>query len=203
MSTTVTREELPSTSVSKEGVDTSGRSSSPNGQLLAPADGGSPATGSRPVFGEGTRDGAKGPGRRPLLPRSEAQCGTRTAGRRHEALYDVPGFSMKLRYDITDPRKGRAIGRVIASMLRVATRDYRSVFATDLAVTTGRYRNLWARRRKAWVTSDQLEELNRLVRCIDEILGNSEAGEGKRLIAHTLVVAGVESASPQAHAIRC
>jgi hypothetical protein len=131
------------------------------------------------------------------------QCGTRTAGRRHEALYDVPGFSMKLRYDITDPRKGRAIGRVIASMLRVATRDYRSVFATDLAVTTGRYRNLWARRRKAWVTSDQLEELNRLVRCIDEILGNSEAGEGKRLIAHTLVVAGVESASPQAHAIRC
>jgi len=124
-------------------------------------------------------------------------CGTRKVERREEALYDVPGCSMKLRHDATDPRKTKAISRVIASMLRVTTRDHRTACATNLAVPAGRYRNLWARRRKAWVTSEQLEELNRLARRMDEILGDSDAGEGKRLIAHTLVVVPVPPKPPK------
>jgi hypothetical protein len=122
--------------------------------------------------------------------------GTQGAGRRAEAVYDVPRRPLRLAYDPSDPENVRAVSRVVASMLRSANRDFRGGFRPDLAVVEGDARNLWAARMKGWLSDDDLAELNTLLNRILEVFHRREAAENAGREPHS-----TKGAPPRLHSL--
>jgi predicted transcriptional regulator len=132
--------------------------------------------------------------------------GIRGSGRRAEAVYDVPGRPLRLAYAPSDPENVEAVGRVIASMLRSANRDFHGGFRPGLAVVEGDARNLWAARMKGWLSDDDVAELNALLNRILEVFHPREAadiagretrpadGGSRRLHSLTWVLAPMDTA---------
>lgn len=112
--------------------------------------------------------------------------GTRPAGRRAEAVYDVPARRMRLRYE---PANRRAIARAVASMLRVAERDFRAALRSSDARLSGDLRDVWAGRVRGWLTDEQVEEANRLLTRLLELVRGCERPQGARLHAFAFVLA--------------
>lgn len=103
--------------------------------------------------------------------------GVRGSGRRAETVYDVPGRPLRLAYDPSDPDNVRAVGRVVASMLRSANRDFGAGFRPELAVVEGEQRNLWAARMNGWLSEDDVAELNSLLNRILDLFQRSKGAE--------------------------
>lgn len=101
---------------------------------------------------------------------------------------------MRLHYAPEDPDNAEAVRAVVASMLRMSERDFADAYGPD-AVTGGPQRNLWAARVKAWLSSDDLRQVNRL---LDELTAIFERGgePGRdRLHAVTFVIAPLAARS--------
>lgn len=113
------------------------------------------------------------------------------SGGRSQAVFDVPGRPMRMRYAPSDPRNATAIAGVVGAMLRSALRGFRQGFVPDLAVPSGRHRNVWGARAKGWLTAADLAEANRLLeRLIALMKRGSVAGPGaRRLHELTFVLA--------------
>lgn len=78
---------------------------------------------------------------------------------RVQAVADVADAPMRVRYDPASRANAAAVGRVVGSMLRDALRSFRRAFRPG-AVVEGPRRTLWAGRRTAWLTGEELEEVN-------------------------------------------
>ena len=113
--------------------------------------------------------------------------GKRGSGRRAESVYDIPGRPLRLAYDPADPENVEAVGRVVASMLRSAQRDFRAGFRPEVAVVEGEKRNLWAARMKSWLSEAELAELNRLLGLILELFhrADDQAGNGPSTVPNS------------------
>ncbi len=123
--------------------------------------------------------------------------GVRRSGRKDEAVYDLPGPGMRLHYDPSDPENVSAVNKVIVSMLRVAERDFRAGFNPELAVVEGAGRNLRGYRAKAWLTEEELGELNELLERIDAILTRAKDPGPRRLHAFTWVLSPAKARAPR------
>ena len=108
------------------------------------------------------------------------------------ARFALPGRPATLRYRLDDRQQGRAIAKVVATMLRSAERSFRGAFASGLAEAEGPGRNLRAGRRTAWLTGSELRVLNRHVERIHALFGRGRPGRrGARLHEFTYVLAPV------------
>lgn len=115
--------------------------------------------------------------------------GTRRRGRREERVYDVPADRLLLEYDPADRRNVEAVNSVIASLTRVARRDFTAGFSVELARVKGSRRNLWGARAVGWLDGDQLRRVNEALKEIHDILAAGSPGPGRELIAISWVVA--------------
>ncbi|MBX3697691.1 MAG: helix-turn-helix transcriptional regulator [Dokdonella sp.] len=99
-------------------------------------------------------------------------------GRRYRSR-TRPGDRLRLRYRPGATANARAVGRVAASGLRVAERDFRRALADPDTVVDGPQRELWAARGKGWVRPAELAEINRLLaRLMDLLQQPGVPGEG-------------------------
>jgi len=102
-------------------------------------------------------------------------------------VYRTPRTSGPLRLDYY--RDPAAVRRVIASMLRIARRDFDAGFARAGVATRGRRRSLWAGRATGWVGARELAELNALIARIDELLHRPRRRGADQLASWCFVLA--------------
>lgn len=81
---------------------------------------------------------------------------------RSKAVYDLAQRPYRLEYKPRDAKNRTAVTRVIATLLRDSLREFRRAYANK-PVTSGQRRNLWSGRKIAWLTSGEVEELNRVL----------------------------------------
>ena len=104
------------------------------------------------------------------------------------------GDRLRLRYRPGATANADAVGRVAASVLRVAGRDFARALADPDTVVEGPRRELWAARGKGWVDATELAEINRLLARLMELVQKpaTERPRG-RLVALSWVLAPVEA----------
>jgi DNA-binding transcriptional ArsR family regulator len=108
------------------------------------------------------------------------------------ARFDLPGRPATLRYRLDDRQQGRAMAKVVATMVRSAERSFRRAFAPGLAEVNGPHRNLRAGRRTAWLTPGELRVLNRYVEHIHALFARGRPQRtGARLHEFTYVLAPI------------
>ncbi len=109
------------------------------------------------------------------------------------AQYSLPGPKLQLRYDYEDSVRPRLVRKIVASMLRTASRDFDAGYDHPDAVITDDARNLWAGRTKAWLSQEQIVEVNDLINELLEVLLRGSREEGAILCALTWALAPVEA----------
>jgi len=117
-------------------------------------------------------------------------AGARTTNGRSEALFRAVAPEMVLQYKLGKNGNGNEINPIIASMLRLGTRDFKRSFRTGEASVFGPRRELWALRKTAWLARDQIVEVNR---CIQRLIRlTSTTGRMGRLYAVTVLLTPLE-----------
>jgi len=96
-----------------------------------------------------------------------------------------------------DPANARAVKRVVASMLRIAKRDFDAAFAIPGVAVRGPRRALWAGRGKGWVSPAELAEINALLARITSILRKPRAKGRTQLVSLCFVLAPIRPRSPR------
>jgi len=128
-------------------------------------------------------------------------CERRVPGSRgrSEAVFDVPGRPMRIRYAPSDRRNATAVSRVVGAMLRSAQRGFREGFVPDLAVPSGRHRNVWGARAKGWLTPADLAEANGLLERLIALMrrGSAAGPRARRLHELTFVLAPIAPRGPR------
>jgi len=104
------------------------------------------------------------------------------------------GDRLRLRYKPGATANADAVGRVAASVLRVAGRDFARALADPDTVAEGPRRELWAARGKGWVNTSELAEINRLLTRLMELVQRPAAERPRgKLVALSWVLAPVEA----------
>lgn len=111
---------------------------------------------------------------------------------KEQSFYQVKGHHLALRYVPDDPENVRRVSRVIATMLRVAERDFKGAFKPGLAVTEGSERNLWGLRMKGWLTPDEVRLVNGLLEELHGLFHRGRRRENTELVGLTWVLAAVD-----------
>ena len=109
------------------------------------------------------------------------RCGERPTGRRPEALYETPGGGLFAVYQPGRPAEQRALGSYVSASMRRAERNLRAAFETDDATTRGARRDTFWSQRSAWVTRDELAEINRHLREVGRLLTRVKPKPGTSL----------------------
>ena len=120
-------------------------------------------------------------------------AGVRTVNGRTEALFRAVAPEMILQYKLGKNGNGNEINPIISSMLRLGTRDFKRSFRTGEASVSGPRRELWALRKTAWLSPDQIVEVNR---CIHRLIRlTSTTGRKGRLYAITVLLTPLDRRS--------
>ena len=90
-----------------------------------------------------------------------------------------------------------AVRRVVASMLRIARRDFDAGIALPGVVAHGPRRTLWAARSKGWVTAEELAELNALLARLSWILRRPRGPGRTQLVSLCFVLAPIQARPPR------
>ncbi len=112
-------------------------------------------------------------------------------GRRYRSRTRA-GDRLRLRYRPGANANAQAVGRVAASVLRVAGRDFARAIADRDSVVDGPLRELWAARGKGWVGPDELAEINRLLTRLMDLLQQPRDAHRDRLVSLSWVLAPLE-----------
>lgn len=113
-------------------------------------------------------------------------AGSRARSGGHEVLYRTAKPALQLRYEPRDAGNRRAVSRIVASMLRLANRDFQRSFHHGQIVVSGAHRELWAWRKVGRLSPEQLARLNQRVQSLAENV--SATRRDGRLYAVTLVL---------------
>ncbi len=124
------------------------------------------------------------------LVREQADAGVRTY-----RIATLRGKGLRLRYQPGATPNARAVARTVASLLRVAQKDFAAALADPASVVEGPRRELWAGRLTGWVTPRELAELNALLARASELLRGSQGKRGSRLVALSWVLAPLAGAT--------
>lgn len=114
--------------------------------------------------------------------------GTNRKGARTEVIYDVVADQF-VSATVSKEREQRDVtSQAVASMLRLASRDFTRAAEEPTAVSKGRGRNLLARRKKARLSSAELAKLNRHLDAIDKIFAENCGAEKGTVCVLTAVL---------------
>jgi len=114
------------------------------------------------------------------------QAGHRARPGGKEALYRTVTPVLQLRYEPRDAGNRHAVSKIVASMLRLANRDFQRSFRQSNVVVSGARREVWAWRKVGRLSPEQLGRLNqRLQRLAQDVSATRRDG---RLYAVTLIL---------------
>jgi len=103
-----------------------------------------------------------------------------------EALYRTAAPDLQLHYEPRKASNRKAVSAIVASMLRLATRDFRGAFRRATVAVSGPYRELWGLRKAGRLSRSRLAEVNRSIsRLVNTVSGSGRRG---RLYAVTVVL---------------
>ncbi len=111
----------------------------------------------------------------------------RKNGRHVAAIYDLALRPMRL--DYAKPARPADVSAVIASALRLATRDFKRAIGRDDVPVQGPERELWGARFKGWVTAAQLAEINVLLHRVSDVIRSGAPGPRTRPVSLSFVLA--------------
>jgi len=103
-----------------------------------------------------------------------------------EALYRTVSPALQLCYEPRNAGNRDAVSRIVASMLRLANRDFQRSFRPGRVVVSGAHRELWAWRKVGRLSLEQVGRLNQRVQGLAEEV-SATRGDG-RLYAVTLIL---------------
>lgn len=110
---------------------------------------------------------------------------------RRGALYRTIAPHLRLAYDPSSPVNASLVGRAVASMMRLAARDFRRGFRLGVAVSGSR-RELWAGRSSGWLSGADLARVNSLLTRLSALLQSSRRRPGSRFAAVTFTLVPLE-----------
>jgi len=113
-------------------------------------------------------------------------AGQRTRSGRREALYRTVRTELQLGYEPRNAGNRRAISAIVASMLRLANRDFRRSFQAGQVIVSGTQRELWAWRKVGRLSRAELAQVNRRIRDLAQDV-SAPHGHG-RLYAATVIL---------------
>jgi hypothetical protein len=99
-------------------------------------------------------------------------------GRHEFAIYAVPGRTARLVYR---PAVLRSIRKVVAGAVRLSVREFQRAILVPGEVTQGPGRALWGGRVKGWLSEPSLQEVNRHLEAIHQLLNREGPGPDKRV----------------------
>jgi DNA-binding transcriptional ArsR family regulator len=112
-------------------------------------------------------------------------------GGRGERRYRIPvAADLWLDYRVARPKSLR---RVIATMLRIAGRDFSRALDVPSVTVAGPERELWAGRATGWVSERDLVEINRALAAISARLRKPRGGRRRKLVSLCYVLAPLPS----------
>jgi len=114
------------------------------------------------------------------------RAGHRTRSGRSEALYCTVKPELQLGYEPANPANRRAITTIVASMLRLASRDFRRAFQRGQVVVSGPERELWAWRKVGRLSRAELARLTGRMQALAKAV-SVPRGEG-RLYGVTVIL---------------
>jgi len=110
----------------------------------------------------------------------------RTRSGRSETRYRTVKPEVQLGYEPQNAANRHAVSAIVASMLRLADRDFRRAFHSGQVIVSGAQRELWAWRKVGRLSRVELARLNRRIR--DVANGVSAPGGDGRLYSVTVVL---------------
>jgi DNA-binding transcriptional ArsR family regulator len=113
-------------------------------------------------------------------------AGYRVRRRGKEALYRTVAPELQLEYEPQSSANRRAVSAIVASMLRLATRDFTRSLERRQVVVSGGHRQLWSMRKVGRLSPSQLADVNRRIRGLAQRV-STPGGHG-RLYAVTVVL---------------
>lgn len=105
---------------------------------------------------------------------------------RSEALYRTFAPQLQLRYEPRRTANREAISAIVASMLRLGTRDFSRALGAGNVAVSGPRRELWALRKAGRISSGQLTNLNRRIQALADCM--SAQSQKGRLYAVTILL---------------
>jgi len=114
------------------------------------------------------------------------KAGSRARPCGKEALYRTVRPALQLHYEPGNAGNRRAVSRIVASMLRLANRDFQRSFRQGQIVVSGAHRELWAWRKVGRLSPEQLSRLNQRVQGLAQDV--SATRRDGRLYAVTVVL---------------
>lgn len=119
--------------------------------------------------------------------------GTRPAGGRSEALFDVPAGRMLIDRDPGTPRETQVLMRLVSSAVRSAERELRAALESGRAIYRRcARRNAWGARVKGWLSAAELAEVREHLDAIAKIVLGGKQRRGAGLHSVTFVLAPLE-----------
>ena len=113
------------------------------------------------------------------------------AGRSYRAA-TPRGKRLRIGYQPGATANADAVARAVASLLRVAQRDFSAALADPDCVVEGPRRELWAGRVTGWVNRAELAEINALLARLGALLHRSQGKRSGRLVALSWVLAPLQ-----------
>jgi len=113
-------------------------------------------------------------------------------GRRYRST-SPRGQRLRLRYKPGATANAKAVGRVAASVSRLAQRDFARALSQGGTVVEGPSRELWAARLRGWLDAAALAEVNRLLRSLTELFDRSRPTRTGKIIALQWILAPIDA----------
>jgi DNA-binding transcriptional ArsR family regulator len=113
------------------------------------------------------------------------------AGRRYRLGGD--GQPLRLSYSTGDASRAKALRSFVQGLLQVAQHDFSDALSNGDVVTQGPGRELWAARNKAWLSENELAEVNALLERLCTLMSRPHTAERHHLLSCTFVMAPHEA----------
>ncbi|MGD9584826.1 MAG: winged helix-turn-helix domain-containing protein [Lysobacterales bacterium] len=114
------------------------------------------------------------------------------SGSGRERRFRLPGRKgepLRLAYRPAVEGNSDALRAYMQGLVQVAARDFEGALAIPGVVTAGKRRQLWAARNKGWVSSSDLEEINRLLERLCELASQPRADNRNLLVSLVFALA--------------
>lgn len=99
------------------------------------------------------------------------------AGARDTRFYDVPGRPVSVRFDLSTPKRRRAVTALSRARLQSGLKGVLRACSAEATVTDGPRRQLWATHVKGWLSGADLEEVNGLLLQLVEVISRASASQ--------------------------
>lgn len=106
--------------------------------------------------------------------------------------YALPGPStraLRLAYRTGSEAGRQALRKFSRGLLKVAQEDFDDALETPGVVAEGSARQLWAARNKAWLSRDEVAEVNALLQRLCELMSQPRTAQRDQILSCTFVLA--------------